>query len=65
MTARHTQTVKTTAPSAADDPRWALIVARDKIEAFSATDVEVNGKAIPIGRSYKELVADTLEKNRH
>ena len=30
MTARHTQTVKTTAPSAADDPRWALIVARDK-----------------------------------
>src|SRR5215470_13102771 len=30
MTARHTQTVKTTAPSVADDPRWALIVARDK-----------------------------------
>ena len=30
MTARYTQTVKTTAPSAADDPRWALIVARDK-----------------------------------
>ena len=30
MTARHTQTVKITAPSVADDPRWALIVARDK-----------------------------------
>jgi len=30
MTARHTQAVKTTAPPAADDPRWALIVARDK-----------------------------------
>src|SRR6202048_4979869 len=30
MTARHSLTVKTTAPSVADDPRWALIVARDK-----------------------------------
>ena len=30
MTARQTQTVKTMAPSVADDPRWALIVARDK-----------------------------------
>jgi AraC family transcriptional regulator of adaptative response/methylated-DNA-[protein]-cysteine methyltransferase len=30
MTVRHIQTVKTTAPSAADDPRWALIVARDR-----------------------------------
>jgi AraC family transcriptional regulator of adaptative response/methylated-DNA-[protein]-cysteine methyltransferase len=30
MTARHTQTVKAMAPSVADDPRWALIVARDK-----------------------------------
>jgi AraC family transcriptional regulator, regulatory protein of adaptative response / methylated-DNA-[protein]-cysteine methyltransferase len=30
MTAVHTQTVKTGAPSAEDDPRWSLIVARDK-----------------------------------
>jgi AraC family transcriptional regulator of adaptative response/methylated-DNA-[protein]-cysteine methyltransferase len=30
MIARHTQTVKAMAPSVADDPRWALIVARDK-----------------------------------
>ena len=30
MTARHTQTVTTMAPSVADDPRWVLIVARDK-----------------------------------
>src|ERR1700690_2482599 len=30
MTASHTQTVKAAAPSAEDDPRWALIVARDK-----------------------------------
>jgi DNA-binding LytR/AlgR family response regulator len=40
-----------------------FIVARDKIEAFTATDVEVNGKPIPIGRSYKELVQSILEKS--
>lgn len=39
-----------------------FIVARDKIEAFTATDVEINGKQIPIGRSYKELVMSILEK---
>jgi DNA-binding LytR/AlgR family response regulator len=38
-----------------------FIVAKDKIEAFTATDVEVNGKPIPIGRSYKELVVSLLE----
>ena len=38
-----------------------FIVAKDKIEAFTATDVEVGGKAIPIGRSYKELVVSVLE----
>lgn len=37
-----------------------FIVAKDKIEAFTATDVEVGGKAIPIGRSYKELVVSVL-----
>jgi len=39
-----------------------FIVARDKISAFSANDVEVNNKSIPIGRSYKELVLSVLEK---
>jgi DNA-binding LytR/AlgR family response regulator len=33
-----------------------FIVAKDKIDAFTATDVEINGKQIPIGRSYKEQV---------
>ncbi len=39
-----------------------FIVAKDKIDAFTATDVEINGKQIPIGRSYKELVQSILEK---
>jgi DNA-binding LytR/AlgR family response regulator len=38
-----------------------FIVAKDKIEAFTATDVEIAGKQIPIGRSYKELVISLLE----
>ena len=37
------------------------IVAKDKIEAFSATEVELGGKRLPIGRSYKELVLSVLE----
>lgn len=39
-----------------------FIVAKDKIDAFSATDVEIQGKLIPIGRSYKEQVYARLEK---
>ena len=39
-----------------------FIVARDKISAFTAIDVEVDNKSIPIGRSYKELVLSVLEK---
>lgn len=39
-----------------------FIVAKNKIDAFSATDVEINGRQIPIGRSYKELVMAVLEK---
>jgi DNA-binding LytR/AlgR family response regulator len=39
-----------------------FIVAKDKIDAFTATDVEIKGKLIPIGRSYKELVYADLEK---
>jgi len=38
-----------------------FIVAKDKIEALSATDVEINGKQLPIGRSYKEQVIAALE----
>lgn len=33
-----------------------FIVAKNKIDAFTATDIEIKGKQIPIGRSYKELV---------
>ena len=39
-----------------------FIVARDKISAFSAHEVEVGDKSIPIGRSYRELVLSVLEK---
>jgi DNA-binding LytR/AlgR family response regulator len=39
-----------------------FIVAKDKVDAFSATDIEIRGKLIPIGRSYKEQVYATLEK---
>jgi DNA-binding LytR/AlgR family response regulator len=38
-----------------------FIVSKDKIEAFTATDVEIAGKEIPIGRSYKEFVLRALE----
>jgi DNA-binding LytR/AlgR family response regulator len=38
-----------------------FLVSKNKIDAFSATDVEINGKQIPIGRSYKELVMAVLE----
>ena len=38
-----------------------FIVAKDKIDAFSATEVELGGKRLPIGRSYKELVTSVLE----
>jgi DNA-binding LytR/AlgR family response regulator len=37
------------------------IIARNHIDAFTASEVEVNGKQIPIGRSYKESVLEALE----
>ncbi|RFM28278.1 LytR/AlgR family response regulator transcription factor [Deminuibacter soli] len=40
-----------------------FIVARDKIEAFTATEIDIAGKQIPIGRSYKELIVSMLEQN--
>lgn len=39
-----------------------FIVAKDKIDAFTAIDVEINGKSLPIGRSYKEGVMKELEQ---
>jgi len=38
-----------------------FIVAKDKITAFTATNVEINNKEIPIGRNYKEFVTKALE----
>jgi DNA-binding LytR/AlgR family response regulator len=38
-----------------------FIVARNKIETFSATDVEIGSKHLPIGRNYKEQVMEVLE----
>jgi DNA-binding LytR/AlgR family response regulator len=36
------------------------IVSLNKIEAFTATTIDVPGKELPIGRSYKKSVLDTL-----
>jgi DNA-binding LytR/AlgR family response regulator len=38
-----------------------FIVSKDKIKALTATEVEIEGKEIPIGRSYRELVIRALE----
>jgi|SRR6218665_440133 len=40
-----------------------FIVAREKLSAFSAGEVEINGQVIPIGRSYKELVLSVLNQS--
>ena len=40
-----------------------FIVAKDKVDAFTAADIEINGKQIPVGRSYKELVQTILENS--
>lgn len=39
-----------------------FIVAKNKIDAFTATDIEIEGKLIPIGRSYKDQVYAQLER---
>ena len=39
-----------------------FIVAKNKIDAFTATDIEIDKKQIPIGRSYKALVIGMLER---
>ncbi len=37
------------------------IVAKDKISAFTATEIEIIDRKIPIGRSYKDIVISVLE----
>lgn len=37
-----------------------FLVAVDKIESFSAAEVEIAGRTIPIGRSHKDFVMDRL-----
>lgn len=39
-----------------------FIVARGRVDAFTATDIEVGGKQIPIGRNYKDAVISLLEQ---
>jgi len=39
-----------------------FIVSISKIKAFSGHDIELQGKAIPIGGNYKEQVADRLRQ---
>lgn len=38
------------------------LVAVNRIETFSATEIEVNNKTLPIGRSYKQLVQSKLDQ---
>jgi len=37
-----------------------FIVAKDKVEAFTSTDIDINDHQIPIGRNYRELVLSAL-----
>ena len=37
------------------------VINTDKVSAFSATNIEIDGHEIPVGRSYKELVMKTLK----
>lgn len=39
-----------------------FIVARDKITAFTTAMVEIKGRKVPIGRSYRELLQQSLLK---
>ena len=38
-----------------------FIVSLAKIEAFTSTSIEVPGKELPIGRSYKNSVLENLQ----
>jgi DNA-binding LytR/AlgR family response regulator len=37
------------------------IVSLSKIEAFTSTTIEVPGKELPIGRSFKNVVLETMQ----
>lgn len=39
-----------------------FIVAKNKVEAFTAMNIEIGGKLIPIGRWYKDAVMEVLDK---
>jgi DNA-binding LytR/AlgR family response regulator len=41
-----------------------FIVSRERISAFSSTEVEINGTEIPIGRTYKDYVLSMLESRK-
>lgn len=40
-----------------------FIVSLRKIEAFTATSIEIGGKELPVGRSYKNRVAGVLQRD--
>lgn len=40
-----------------------FIVSVRKIEAFTATSIEIGGKELPVGRSYKNRVAGVLQRD--
>jgi DNA-binding LytR/AlgR family response regulator len=40
-----------------------FLVAKEKIDAFTSTAIEIGAKQLPIGRSYKELVMNILERS--
>ncbi|MEO6316666.1 MAG: LytTR family DNA-binding domain-containing protein [Chitinophagaceae bacterium] len=40
-----------------------FIIARSKLDAYTATSVEISSFKLPVGRSYKELLVSRLENN--
>jgi DNA-binding LytR/AlgR family response regulator len=40
-----------------------FLIAIDKIDSYSAAEVEIGGRSLPIGRSHKEFVLERLGKN--
>ena len=38
------------------------LVAKNKISAYSATEVEIQGKTLPIGRTYRDEIHSILSK---
>jgi DNA-binding LytR/AlgR family response regulator len=40
-----------------------FIISKEKVEAYTSTVIELHGKTLPIGRSYKELVMGILDES--